>query len=660
LYRFNGLIREETANKKSRGALTQIEVSPSMSYQINNTDKLFVAVDYSHQSIEGVGGIRPYDELDSRGVLGFDLFDVIYPLWKGEGADFYPYTGRVDEEVHDSKIIELKVSYQGLTKSGWDVAVNAYYGNSRKDQEYSNDVSIWLNPIFDPQVFPSPALDPLTYLKVLFNNNVDFIQNYQDARLDFIGLMQEKYGVGLQDIIDTLYNQGKNVPFWGDDEIRFYQIALDQDVRSNQFNLDMSGGRGFSVFNADHFILFGLLYTVSEIENNSNQRYSKDLFEKGADRVLTATNSDDLYVGWALQRYAMHPWYFPFHPNSTNGISLPTEISELAGIEQGRNFDLDGSFPYRNAISKTTLTGFYLQDQIAINENWKLLVSAGFYQFDREYEETTINSLLTLVGERKYISSNSTASDNFFAPLIGVTYLPNEALSLYANYGLQYDLLNGLSVNQIPLDPEETKTYEAGVKWWPTEDYSASLAVFQMTKNNWLLTDGDNVGYQVQEGEFQSTGAEFSLVGFVTPYIKTALNYTKTKTKSLKNPAGGLDDAFLRQSQVGVPSDSGSLWVQAHTKPFGTHGWSFGLGISHMGRRHFNQQFVESKLSKYTLIDAALAYLHEDFRVALNFDNISDEKWVVGSNMTPLNTGSPRYLSEGPGIRYRITTELYY
>mgnify|MGYP001943014963 CR=1 FL=1 len=660
LYRFNGLIREEVADKKSRGALTQIEVSPSISYQINNTDNLFVAVDYSHQSVDGHGGIRPYDELNSGAVFGFDLFEVIYPLWEEEPSDFYPYAGRVDDEVHDSKIIELKVGYQGLTKSGWDFAVNAYYGNNKKDQKYSNDVSIWLNPIFDPHIFPSSNFDPLTYLKTLFKTNVDFIQNYQDARLGLIDLMQDKYGVGVENIIDALYNQGDNVPFWKDNDIRFYQIALDQTIRSNQFNIDVSGGKDFLIFNTEHFILLGLLHTVNKTENISNQRYSESLFERGAKRVLEATSYNDLYVGWALQRYAMHPWDFPFHPNKATGISLPTEISELAGVELGQSFDLDGSFPYRNATSRTTLTGFYLQDQVAINDNWKLLVSAGFYQFDREYDETSINSLLTLVGERQYISSESAARDNFFAPQIGITYLPNESLSLYVNYGLQYDLLNGLIVNQVPLDPEETETYETGLKWWPTEDYSVSLAVFQMTKNNWLLTDGDNVGYQVQEGGFRSTGGEFSLVGFVTPHIKTALNYTKTKIKSLKNPAGGLDDALLRQSQVGVPSYSGSLWVQAHTEPFGTHGWSFGMGISHMGKRHFNQQFVESKLSKYTLIDTALAYLHEDFRIALNIDNISDEKWVVGSNMTPLNTGSPRYLSEGPGIRFRITTELYY
>ncbi|OUS25840.1 hypothetical protein A9Q99_20515 [Gammaproteobacteria bacterium 45_16_T64] len=658
--RINGLFREEFPKKASRGALTQLELSPSISLQINDTDKLLIDINYSQQRINGHGGKRPFDQIEIADQFGIDFFDVTHPNWNGDASDFYPNTGLENEETHDSTVTELRINYQGLTRTGWDYSVNTYYGDSKFTSQYANDLNVWLNPAFDPQPFPFSFLDPLTYLKTLFDNNANFIQHYRDVRADFITLMQDEYGIAPEDVVDTLYNQGNDIPFWRDNNLRFYQVAFDQKAHVDQFNLDISISRDFFLFEQKHSLLLGLLHTTSNSEGLASQRYNKSLYEQGASLVSNASNNDDLFLGWALQRYAALPWYFPYHENNTADITLPTAISELAGIEKGQSFVLDGTFPYKISKTETTLSGVYLQDQISLSEHWKLLVSTGFYQYTRNFDTASLNSLFMLIGERQIISRSSTAHDKFFAPSIGVTYLPLQTLSFYANVGIQYDLLNGVNANQTALDPEKTETEEIGAKWWPTEDYSVSLTLFKMTKTNWLLTDGDNFGYLAQQGEFQSTGSEFSLVGFITPHIKTSLNFTKTKTESLKKPSGGRDDSFLNLSQVGVPSDSGSLWVQVHNQPFGTHDWSFGLGISYMGGRQFNQQFIESKFSEYTLVDVAITYLDEDFRIGLNADNITNEKWVIGSNATPQLSDSSRYLSEGHESRLRLTTEWFF
>ena len=659
LYRLNLLAREENNHENSQGTLTQVEVSPSLSYPINETDKIHLAVDYSRQQVDGYEGKRPFDDLIIDDILGIGLFDVVYPSWKEDDPIFYPYTGRENKETHESTTTEFRINYQGLTSSGWDVGINAYYGYSQQNRVYANDIGIWLNPAFDPQPFVIPFFKPTTYLETLFNNNADFVQNYQNVRSTFIDFMQVTYGLDLPDIVGAMYKGGEDFPLWKDGQVHFYQIALDSDQRTDQVNIDLSVGNEFTLLDTDHFILMGLLHTISSTKRLVNQRYNKALYEQGAD-LVSAGGSENQYLGWALQRYAMHPWYYPFLPNSPDGIVLPTAISRLAGIEPGRVYELDSALPYVESTIKTMLTGMYLQDQISLNNQWKLLVSAGFYQYDREYEVTTLHSLLSLVGEIQVISSESVASDTFTAPQFGLTYLPTEYLSLYANYGLQYDLLSGLDSSFAPLEPEETVTYEVGMKWWPNKDVSVSLAAFEMTKNNWSVSDGENFEFRVQEGKFQSVGTEFSLVGFITPKVKTAINFTKTKTESLKQPEGGRDDVFLAQSQVGIPSSSGSFWVQYHTEPFGTHGWSLGFGATYASGRQFTQQFVEASFSEYTLVDMAVAYLHDDFRVALNVDNITDEAWMVGSSISPKIANGPRYLSEGPGIRYRLTTELLY
>ncbi len=666
LYRLNVLEREETTHKKSqatRGSeskLRQTEISPALSYRINDTDKIQVAIDYSHQQAKGYKGKRPFDDLVVDDILGVGLFDVIYPSWTGDTPDFYPYSssGSDNEEVHESKITELNVHYQGLTESGWDLSINTYYGNNQQERKYANDMSIWLNPAFDPQPFFISFLKPTSYLETLFNNNADFIQNYQDVRANFIELMGLTYGVDEPDIIDTIYNQGDDFPLWEDNQIHLYQIALDEVSTSNRFNIDVSVGKEFTVLDVDHFILLGVLHTKTNAKSRIYQRYNKSLYEQGASFVAEG-GSDNRYLGWALQRYAVSPWYNPFG-SSPDGIVLPTVISRLAGYEPGEQFSLDSSFLYSSILSKTTLTGVFFQDQISLDEHWKLLVSAGFYQYDREYDVTGLSSLPILVGEFDYLTSRSDADDNFIAPQVGLSYLPVENVSLYVNYGLQYDLLTGVDAKLAPLKPEETTTYETGLKWWPSQDINLSLAFFQMTKNNWAITDGNNSIFRMQEGRFRSTGYEFSLMGFVVPHVKTAINFTKTKTESLKQSVDGKDDYLLAQTQVGVPSNSGSFWFQYHSEPYGTHGWAFGFGATHVGGREFTLQFIESKFSEYTLVDVAVSYLHEDFRVALNVDNVTDEEWIVGSGITPNVASSPRSFAEGPGIRYRLTTEMFY
>ena len=666
LYRLNVLEREETTDKQSKGAaasqgkLRQTEISPSLSYQINETDKIQVALDYSHQRATGYKGKRPFDDLVIDDILGVGLFDVIYPSWTGDTTGFYPYSGSGsgNEEIHDSKIIELSVHYQGLTKSGWDVLINTYYGNSQRERKYTNDMSIWLNPAFDPQPFFLSFLKPTTYLQTLFDNNADFIQNYQDVRANFIELMSLTYGIDEPDIIDAIYNHGDDFPLWEDNQIHFYQIALEQESTSNQLNVDVSVGKEFSVLNTDHFVLLGFLHTKTDAKGQIYQRYNKSLYEQGANLVAEG-GSDNLYLGWALQRYAVTPWYNPFG-SSPDGIVLPTVISGLAGYDSGEIFPLDSSLLYSSTLSKTTLTGVFFQDQISLDERWKLLVSAGFYQYDREYDVTGISSLPILVGEFDYLSSRSYANDDFIAPQVGLSYLPIDNVSLYVNYGVQYDLLTGVDAKLSPLEPEETTTYETGLKWWPSQDINLSLAIFQMTKNNWAITDGNNSIFRMQEGRFRSTGYEFSLMGFVVPHVKAAINFTKTKAESLKESVGGRDDYLLDQTQVGVPSNSGSFWFQYHSEPYGTHGWAFGFGATHVGGREFTLQFIESKFSEYTLMDVAVSYLHEDFRIALNVDNVTDEEWIVGSGISPNVASSPRSFAEGPGIRYRFTTELFY
>ena len=56
-----------------------------------------------------------------------------------------------------------------------------------------------------------------------------------------------------------------------------------------------------------------------------------------------------------------------------------------------------------------------------------------------------------------------------------------------------------------------------------------SLGVYQITKQNVLVTDPDNVNFSIQLGEIQSKGVEFDLQGEITSNLNIILNYANTK-----------------------------------------------------------------------------------------------------------------------------------
>lgn len=143
--------------------------------------------------------------------------------------------------------------------------------------------------------------------------------------------------------------------------------------------------------------------------------------------------------------------------------------------------------------------GLYIQDQIDLTDSLKVL--AGF-RFD-DYSRDFYNYLA---------DSESSQSQTATSPRIGLVYEPSSLYTLYLSYSEGFRPNSGTDADGEAFDPEESKSYEAGVKFANgDESLTGTVAIFRAEKSNVLSADPVNSGYSAALGEAESQGIEVDL-----------------------------------------------------------------------------------------------------------------------------------------------------
>ena len=252
-------------------------------------------------------------------------------------------------------------------------------------------------------------------------------------------------------------------------------------------------------------------------------------------------------------------------------------------------------------------------------EQWQLNAGVRFDHVDSEYKVGT---------------TNLSRTDNLPSWRAGLVYKPRENGSVYFGYGTSFTsaldgntglVLSGATnnLNNVNLDPEETRSFELGTKW----DFFArrlliGAALFRTEKINarTQTTAGDTV---TLDGEQTVAGVEFEIEGSLTEAWKVFGTYTymESEIEESNNP-----------TEVGAefsnaPNHSFSLWT---TYSFPWH-LDVGTGVRYVGER-FNGQSNSATARvapDYFVVDAMLAYrVNRNITLRLNVYNLADERYI--------------------------------
>ncbi|NDJ15743.1 TonB-dependent siderophore receptor [Myxacorys almedinensis] len=262
-----------------------------------------------------------------------------------------------------------------------------------------------------------------------------------------------------------------------------------------------------------------------------------------------------------------------------------------------------------NSVTKTDSLGVFLQDQIALADNLKLLVGGRFDVVDQKSEFLPFDESEV---------SESGQSDQAFTPRIGIVYQPIQPISLYASYSRSFVPSFGQRVDGSLLEPERGTQYEVGIKADLNRRLSATLALYQITKTNIATPDLANEGFSLAIGEQRNRGIELDIAGEILPgwRILTSYSYTNAEiTKSNDLPVGAT--AAL------VPQHKASLWTTYEIQRGNLRGLGFGLGLFYVDARPGDLDSSYT-LPSYFRTDAAIFYQRDNWKAAINLKNLFD------------------------------------
>lgn len=265
--------------------------------------------------------------------------------------------------------------------------------------------------------------------------------------------------------------------------------------------------------------------------------------------------------------------------------------------------------------------GVFAQNLVELTPNFKILLCGRFDFNEYSREDRVTNELL------------NEQSDSRFSPRVGLVYQPTKTTSLYFNW------TNGFSPQfqargrtNEQFEPQNTEQFEVGVKQnFLNDKLSATLAFFQVTKQNVLTPDPVDSRFSVQTGEQESKGIEFDIAGEILPGWKVIANYAYidgTVTKDNRIPVG--------DRLVGVPEHSLGLWTTYEFQTGSLQGLGLGLGLYYVGEQEVRLPNT-FEVPSYVRADASVFYRRNNFRYALNFKNISNVKYydLDGYNIDP-------------------------
>ena len=359
------------------------------------------------------------------------------------------------------------------------------------------------------------------------------------------------------------------------------------------------------------------------------------------------------------------------------GSALDQRLNYVAGVyyfdEQGKETNPWDMTAYNAANNVNAATSGYVGNWYKVTSESK----AAYGQFGYDVTDqltvtlglryTVDKKSLTLLAEDPVIAQDAKGSDKWeeFTSSLTADYMINDDVNVYAKVseGFASGVYNPGTVDRNPnnsittevalqpVDPEETRAYEVGMKsMWLDQSLQFNGAVFYNDNKNLQVTDFVNgIRTSINSGESNATGVELEVIAMPLPGLMLNASYgyidvdIKDKTRSQTTPA-----------------NTGTVGAQYDFDV------SFGLLTAYVDATYtdetgFSSTDPETRSGERTLLNARIglsevAVADGELRVALWGRNLNDKEYIVhGVNLgthTAYSWGTPR--SYGIDVSYEF------
>jgi len=551
----------------------------------------------------GGGGV--INRVQKKAVLG-DEFATL-----GAGADvFGAYSTTLDANLitGDSSAFRINAYVQGLDNhrdffGGDGFAINPTFGMTFGDDtrldlsyEYVEDERVVDRGVPSRTVDDGPNV-PVTGVRDTFfgspnENFTEFAAHIARARLErqFSETLRGNFTAQYANY-DKLYQN-----LYPSDSVTvtdgsFPSIELDgyRDPTERENLILQANMIGeFDTAGLGHTLLFGIEYGDQQTANRRQ------------DNVFAANGDDQLVI--------------PF----TDPLTIP---------------DFGFTNPVRDRESDVRFQSIYLQDQLDLSEQFKLVVGLRFDEF-------RINVLDRIEqNDGDDVDGNFSREDSEVTPRLGFIYKPAENVSVYASYSETFLPRSGDQFLTLSLDSEGTRPQffenrEVGLKWNVRDDLALTAAVFELERESFTTVDPDDQDrLTVVEGS-RTRGLELQLAGNLTERWSMSAGYSYLDGEVQRADGSGNDGNVTRQT----PENMFSLWSNYDV----SERFGLGLGVTYQDSFYvLEDNSVE--VPGFTRVDAAAFYRANDrLRLQLNLENVLDTDYFPDAhNNNNITTGEP-------------------
>jgi catecholate siderophore receptor len=288
-----------------------------------------------------------------------------------------------------------------------------------------------------------------------------------------------------------------------------------------------------------------------------------------------------------------------------------------------------------NSNVKADIAAIYVQDQIALSKEWKVLAGLRYDYFKAKFDDRRTTTPAVDLAR----------TDKAFSPRLGLIWSPDSASTYYASYSysflpsaetLSLSVLNaatGLSTSDFA--PEKARNYEIGARWDLLPQLTLSAALFRLDRDN--VRNPDGLGGFIQTGQQRTQGAELGLQGKVTRDWEVFAGYAHLNSRITRATAAA--GTLGKRPQL-VPENTLSVWNKLALG----NAWGVGLGIIYQSSSFPNADNAVT-LPAFTRADGAVYYAFAGgkTRLALNIENLLNKRYFPTSDANNnISVGAPR------------------
>lgn len=319
---------------------------------------------------------------------------------------------------------------------------------------------------------------------------------------------------------------------------------------------------------------------------------------------------------------------------------FPVDIPEI-DLSQPGNIKSSGDTTAREL-------GIYVQDQIDLSEQWKLLAGLRWDAVWLDAEQEVVPF---------FPRDKRNFEDTALLPRVGLVYQPIEEIGLFASYSETYRPPTGTNLvdaNGDQVDPEEGRSVEVGIKLDALDGkVTGTLAAFRADKDN-VITSDPNIPFTfVNLGKVRSQGVEFDLAGEVFENFSLGLSYAYTDAQIDSNDNPSLPKGTKLRN---VPRHAASVQAAYRFMEGPLQGLRLFGGIVYEDDKqtNINSATVRTKIPDYLRFDVGASYdFTENIQARLFIQNLTDEEYYTSaSNENSVFPGQPFNATLGVRVRF--------